>query len=564
MVGSDVIELSPSSRFHREPAQPTESDDGNSTFAERLLADIIADYPGPIIREDDQYDGGGDESAQSVAQTLVYQRLTNRSNLKLELHLQNSPAIRKKLGIEKVLDHTSYARAWKEQFSPGTRDYLEAYCGWIQDELDALDERMFEPFLPTEAPDHPDPLPEIPGAEIDQAIEHVKDIMLGTLDFDRGPNTTYDKSEILDPYTEAARERVQLNAILDEDEDVVHEMSLKTLLNSVQNREPEEWQALFEGVNSRVLDAAKGAGMLDRPVEVYGDITIIPFYPQNLERPDEARGNEKKKGTHHGFHFATLVAHDVDHNKDFIVAKTPYTPEKTPKSVIQELVGQAREHVSIKRMYLDSEFKGARLCSWLDNEGIEFVTRYQVRGDRIKGLLANMEGIHESVDDYAITTQDHKVTFRARLLAEPDWNKATEEVLQRQVKGNQQTFSDFTEAVDTAAVDISDIPKEMYKCRRPYITNVEDVSAKELLTGYNFRWRVENQYADVKRALLGKTQSRNHSMRVFFFWLSCILYNGWMLARSFLRMDFPDHAPRDRPPVSARKFVQKILPNEHG
>jgi hypothetical protein len=557
-----AVDVSDSPRLREIPDSATP--DYESTVGERMLAGTISDYHGPLFRGDDKYNGTGDESAQAVARAHVYRILSDRSYHDLQLHLERCDYIRDTLGLVGVPHRTTFAHSWREQFSDATKEYIEEWAGWIQEALDRLDVAEVEPYLPPEEPDETEPLPEIPSGEIDESIRHVEDIMLGTVDFDRGPNTTFDTSEILDAYTNAARERVELNAVLDEDEDDRHSMSLKTLLNSVKNRDSSEWQELFEGVNDRLLSAAKGAGMLDRPVEVYGDITVIPYYPQNLDRPAKARGNEKKAGTYHGFHFATLVAHDVAHDKDFIVAKTPYTPDKSPKSVIQELVSQAREHVSIKRMYLDSEFRGARLSSWLDGQGFEFVTRLPRSGKQLKGLLASMTGKHESAGDYAITSADKKSTFRGRLIAEPDWNNATEEVLQRQVTGDQHTISDFSDNTATESMDISDIPKKLWTCRRPYITNVEDESAEELLTGYNYRWRVENQYADVKRALLGKTQSRHHSMRVFFFWLSCLLYNAWMVTRAFLRLDRPDHAPRDRPPVSARKFVQKILRTEHG
>ena len=43
-----------------------------------------------------------------------------------------------------------------------------------------------------------------------------------------------------------------------------------------------------------------------------------------------------------------------------------------------------------------------------------------------------------------------------------------------------------------------------------------------------------------------------------------ILYNGWMLVRAFIRLDFPNHAPQDRPPVTARQFMKSILGIDYG
>jgi len=411
-----------------------------------------------------------------------------------------------------------------------------------------------------EPPEPPEPLPEIPDGEIATAIEHVRDIMLGTTDFARGPNTTFEASEILDVGTDACRERAAFNSVIEENG---HEPALKTVMNAIQNRSGLEWQKEFETINERVLNAAKGAGMLDRPVEGYLDITIIPFYPQNLPRPKKARGNAKKRGTMHGFHFATLVAHDLNHNKDFVVACTPYTPEKKPYDLVVELVGQAQRHCSLKSLFLDSDFASARIVQFCKNESIEVTTRLKRRGDRIKGVLASMTGEYDDFDRYMLESTENNLYVPVRVVAEPDWDNADEETLQREIENNQSTFEDFGDA-ETEIPDISDVPKEMWQCRRPYATTNEDMSARKAIRRYKMRWRVENSYADKKRALLGKTQSRDHGVRVFLFWLTTVLYNGWMLTRAFLRMDYPNHAPRDRPPVTLRQFIKEIVQIEFG
>lgn len=335
-------------------------------------------------------------------------------------------------------------------------------------------------------------------------------------------------------------------------------------MNAVKNRSGVEWQDSFESINERVLNAAKGAGMLDRPVEGYLDITIIPFYPQNSERPDKARGNANKNGTMHGFHFATLVAHDVDHGKDLVVAATPYTPEKGPYDLVVELVEQAEENCSLDALFIDSDFATVRIIKHLEEKGIDYITRLKRRGPRIKGALASMDGRYNDWEDYALKSTEHNMMTKVRLVAEADWDNATEEVLQREIENNQSTLDDFDQGDTRAIPDIEDVPSEMWECRRPYATSITDQDVETVMRRYKMRWRVENAYADKKRALLGKTQSRDHGVRVFLFWLTTVLYNGWMLTRAFLRLDFPDHRPQDRPPVSAREFMKKLLGVDYG
>jgi hypothetical protein len=272
----DAVEVEPSIRHDFERRNLSDGSGWNTTTAEQMLAAVITEYPGPLIEADDLYNGAGDENAQAVARAHVYMRITARSYHDLELHLQSSPTIRDRLGLDGVLDHTSFARSWRgEQFGDATTAYLEAYTEWVRDELDELDIAEFEPFLQPE-PDEVESLPEIPQGPIDQGVDHVRDILLGTTGFDRGPNTTHADTDLIDIALDACRERSELNPIIT---DNGHDPALKTFLNAINNRDAEEWQEEFEQVNDRVLDAAKGAGILGRPVDGDLDITVIPFYP---------------------------------------------------------------------------------------------------------------------------------------------------------------------------------------------------------------------------------------------------------------------------------------------
>jgi len=87
---------------------------------------------------------------------------------------------------------------------------------------------------------------------------------------------------------------------------------------------------------------------------------------------------------------------------------------------------------------------------------------------------------------------------------------------------------------------------------------------QEVIRRHKQRWRVENAYAEKKTKLMARTGSRDHGVRVFLFWLSTLLYNGWMLTRKFLRDDFPNHRPKDRGAVELTTFIKKILRLDYG
>jgi hypothetical protein len=561
---SDVIEVPPSDGPDPGPIQTYEPPEPTASDVELILAGIIGKSHGPIIRQEDEYDGAGDENAAAVANAHVYRLLTNRSHFQLELHLKKCPKVRRSLRLNRVLHHTSFARSWREQFPSGTKSYLKhEYCDYIREELDRITygdepEAAMDPYF--EPPEPPEPLPEIPHGEIDTAIDHVRDIMLGTTGFDRGPNTTYETGDLLDVALDAARNRVEFNAVIEENG---HDPALKTVMNAIKNKDPGDWQESFEAINARLLKAAKRAGMLDRPLESYADTTIIPFYPQKKNRPKEARGGEKKRGTVHGFHFGSLVVRDRESGKDFVVAIVPYTPEMKPLGLLKQMVEQAEEHCTLKSIRMDSAFSGVRCINYIRSKDIELTTRLKRRGE-IKSVLAMMSGEYDDFDGYEMQTADKKDSTTVRVVAEPDWNHGSKEDLQREIDVSQHLLHEYGESPTESLPDHKDLPKALWKCRRPYATTNEEVSPEHVVHRYKQRWRVENSYADKKRALLGKTQSRHHSVRVFLFWLTGILYNGWMLTRTFLRMDYPNHAPRDRPPVTLRLFIKKVLQLEYG
>jgi len=65
-----------------------------------------------------------------------------------------------------------------------------------------------KPYLESDT-EKTDSLSEIPRGEIDQGIEHVRDILLGTTDFNRGPNTAHADMDLIDIASDACRERVR-------------------------------------------------------------------------------------------------------------------------------------------------------------------------------------------------------------------------------------------------------------------------------------------------------------------------------------------------------------------
>ena len=532
-------------------------------LGEQAIAQAVADASGPLTSDrEDGLDGNGREQPQAVAQAHVYAILTGRSDHELELHFDRYPTIRETLGIEENLDHSSFSYSMREQFGDDPT-YFESYAEYIRDRLKArFPDSLTEPFLAsTDIESDSEPLPEIPEEAKDEKVRHVRAIMLEETDFDRASNATYEAGSILTPFLEAAQEGdCPANIINDND----HDFAIKTAFNAVKQRDAVGWHEEFQRVNSRLLSAATGAGMLQGDLDAYIDITVIPYWPQTDSPAEGHRQGEPKNGTTYGFHFATLVVHDQEHDKDVAAAVEPYTQDIGPHDLVQRLLDQADEHVSIDTLRVDSGFESARILKLCRERDITPSVRLKRRGDELKGALAAMNGRFDDYENYPVTSSKHNLTEKVRVVAEPDWNNANKDDFDAVISKTQQSLDAFTDEDEPDVLNVDDVPNILWKARRPYGTlNYED-SAKRVIRRHKQRWRVENSYADKKTKLMARTGSRDHGVRVFLFWLSTLLYNGWMLTRKFLRDDFPEHRPQDRGAVELTTFIKKILRLDYG
>ena len=59
----------------------------------------------------------------------------------------------------------------------------------------------------------------------------------------------------------------------------------------------------------------------------------------------------------------------------------------------------------------------------------------------------------------------------------------------------------------------------------------------KLLKDYRLRWGIESGYVGVEQ-FRARTTSRNHSLRLLYFYYALILYNAWLLANLTLAKRF--------------------------
>lgn len=535
--------------------RPTKPPVGDGTFAERVLADTIDKHPGPIVREEDKFDGEGDEHAQAVAQAHVYRLLTDRSYLKLELHLESAHYVRETLGLEDVPDDSTFSNSWREQFTDGTKAFLKEYCSWVQDELEKLGIREVEPYLPDEKREHLN-RPKVTDAEKRQSVLNTWGMIEDDLDFNRGPGIEWSDKYLYNVFAEGANKGITPYEVLDKerkDRDDDEDASHKAVMNAADNRTADEWAAVFDDVFDTIFGRLKAANYFTREHDAFLDGTTRPMWPSG-ELPEGVKGGDVKESTNYAWQFATLVVED--RGVQCPVAMVPITDERPTHKQVEELLEMADKRINIDVLKADGGYAGAR-CQRALQEGPvnDYILRGSRRGKQMKRHLATMTGHHDDVDSYVTTSADKQVRTESRLVAEPDWDYADDEVLHTVPDSAQQGLGAFNAGLNREAIDLNDIDKNLWRCRRPYLTSIEDEDARSVTEAYDKRWVVEDNYANTKRNQLGKTDSPNHAVQTFVWGLAMVFSAVWAAVRVFLRRDHPAKIPHDRPIISAREIV---------
>jgi hypothetical protein len=197
------------------------------------------------------------------------------------------------------------------------------------------------------------------------------------------------------------------------------------------------------------------------------------------------------------------------------VAQAAYTPEIKPLDLVKELIEQAEKHCNLDTLTLDSAFSSTSVISYLKEKGIDFIMRLKRHGGDLKGILAQITGLHDDFENFIRELSASSISESVRVVSQLDWKHAIKEVLNRSVDTQQSSLENFNEMGDARVPDPDDLPALLWKSRRPYATNIDGRTAEEVIGRYKYRWRVENFYAAKKSKLLAKIQSREHGIRVF-------------------------------------------------
>ena len=232
----------------------------------------------------------------------------------------------------------------------------------------------------------------------------------------------------------------------------------------------------FHQVFQDYIDQARKQRLFTHPVVVAIDFTDIEWYGEEL--PFIVKG-KAKKGTDLFIRFATIGI--VEDGKRFTLKVLPVTPLSCKEKIVKELLDFVQRFVSIRVVLLDRGFYTNEVIQEVKNMGHGFVMPVKKYG-KVKQLMETV---------YTQGPQRYEMS-----------------------KGTIFTL---------VVVKDEDSGKLL-----PYATNLDGIQPTVIHKLYMHRFGIETQYR-LKNQFLGRTCSKQYSVRYAFFILAVALYNLWVL-----------------------------------
>lgn len=190
---------------------------------------------------------------------------------------------------------------------------------------------------------------------------------------------------------------------------------------------------------------------------------------------------------------------------------------------------QAREYVSISRVYADAEFCAADVIHAFEEAGVNYVIP-SPKNTRVKREIDQMDRDIEVKNGY---------TIHGDVMGEGTQHPAqTNLVLLPSTKNEDKTVAFITN---------EDVDDEIALDQR---------ETKGLIDRYSRRWGIENSYKTIKD-FLAWTSSKDFSVRIFYFGFAILLYNMWLLVDLLVQVSL-DVEHRYKPRVTAKRFLNQV------
>jgi len=238
-----------------------------------------------------------------------------------------------------------------------------------------------------------------------------------------------------------------------------------------------EVEAAFFKANNKILSYFEEKNMFNDIVLIANDISHVPCYGKHRKY---ACGMKRDKGTNYGYKYGSCVVSAPGIR--VILHTVAMTELDTNEKMVEELITVAKKYVDIKAVLEDREFFN-------------------------ESSINNLESLKV---DYLMPVKKH----RKKLL----------QSLRPPCKAEIPLGSRNVPVI--AVKSPKDPKKTLYYCTA---MKIPDKELEKVIDIYKNRWTIENAFKSHKITFLAKTYSVNFTIRYFFWILSVLLYNAWML-----------------------------------
>jgi len=511
------------------------SKSGGRTRLERQADDLLDDTEDVVelvaglklgyVQRDDQYaDWHASTPLVPMVRALLLKKLEDHSYSELHRRLSDNPDEAALLGLEDVPARTTFGRAWRDRFDDDLRQMIEFNARRIRKlahergcavGLDAIEpEDKSDASKPTED--------RFINEKAREVTEEVQRLVFPVFDFDRAENAKYDTEAFCEVQSHlglSASAAESGTDLFTDDTQREDSPDGDTHLRNIKQLDPDRIQEMVDEGIGRMVDQAKRHLEFERPAEVAIDMTYVAYYGERDEL-EMIMGAPATKESEWCYKFATLTV--VGENVKFTLAMRAVQKGNTMGEVVRNLFWQAREHVSIRRVYADSEFCSADVLQALKHAGVKYVIP-SPKNKRVKREIDRMDRDVEVRSGYTIFGQVKGEGSRHPV--------ETNLVLLPSTKDEDKTV---------AFVTNEDVDDEIGLDRR---------RAEGMIQRYSRRWGIENSYKTIKD-FLAWTTSKDFSVRLFYFGFALLLYDMWLLVDLVVQVSL-DAEHRYKPRVTA-------------
>ena len=259
--------------------------------------------------------------------------------------------------------------------------------------------------------------------------------------------------------------------------------SSDTFLRCIKKVDLKDITKGFYFFNKKAIKSAKRQSLFLTPVPIAIDWVDLMFYGD--KNTEMIIGTQHKKGSNYAYRYMT--ASILRDQGRFVIAVVPFMqPDKEglPK-IIEEMLNEIKKEVKILHLLFDRGFYNIRLISLLKKLNIKFMIHTPCN-EVIKRVL-----------------QKTKLPFLIEYKSEAhgDYPKDNFNILGLEWAEEKWFFA----------------------------TNINfDKKLQGVIEIFRKRWGIETSYRMVNQ-FLSKTTSKNYTIRMFYFFFACIMYNAWVL-----------------------------------